>query len=207
HMPKEELTTGAYDLSLNRINFVHSRLPQFAGDSLNSSIKERSFDTTDIDLKGRIFKTGLENTTLTAHAGSMVTIIAGGANSSPFAKGVAWQSNVSSASFSNLFADPDSIFQKNKITVQNHSYGTTVENFYGNEAVSYDAQANRMQTLLHVFSAGNSGNVTNTNGPYAGVQEYANLSGNFKHAKNIIAVGSIDSAGGLMPLSSKGPAY
>jgi hypothetical protein len=206
-IPKEELTTGAYDLSLNRINLVHARLPQFNGDSLQASVKERLFDSTDIDLKGRVFKTGLETTAQTSHASLMATIIAGAGNSSPYARGAALKANLSSSSFLNLLPDPDSIMQKYKISLQNHSYGTVVENFYGNEAVAYDRQANQFPNLLHVFSSGNSGNLTNTSGPYAGVSESANLTGNFKQAKNIITVGSIDSAAQLMPLSSKGPAY
>lgn len=205
--PKEELTTGAYDLTLNRINYVHAGMPLITGDSLQASIKERRFDTADIDMKGRVIISGVEAPDPTAHASLMTTIIAGGANSSPFAKGAAWKSNVTSASFINLFPEHDSVFQKYKITLQNHSYGTVVENFYGNEARAYDLQMNTLSTLLHVFSAGNSGNVTTTSGPYAGVQQFANLTGNFKHSKNSISVGSTDSAGQLMPLSSKGPAH
>src|SRR6478609_7544768 len=37
HQPKEELTTGAADLTLNQINYAHARFPQLAGDSLQSS--------------------------------------------------------------------------------------------------------------------------------------------------------------------------
>lgn len=205
--PREELTTGATDFTLNKINLVHAKFPQLNGDSLKASIKERLFDTTDIDLKGRIFKTGLENNSVTAHASLMTTTIAGGGNSSPYALGTAWKSFVSSSSFLNLLPDADAIIQQHKISLQNHSYGTAVENFYGNEAVGYDRQMNTLPTLVHVFSSGNSGNVTNTSGPYANVNEVANLTGNFKQAKNIITVGSVDSSGQLMPLSSKGPAY
>lgn len=205
--PKEELSTGAYDLTLNKVNYIHARLPMMAGDSLQVSIKERRFDTTDIDLTGRIFETGFEAPDQTAHASLMTTMIAGGANSSPSAKGVAWKANVTSANFANLLPEQDSVFRKYNINVQNHSYGTVIENFYGNEARAYDVQMNNLPTLLHVFSAGNSGNVTTTSGPYTGVQQFANLTGNFKHSKNSISVGSIDSAGQLMPLSSKGPAH
>jgi hypothetical protein len=204
---KEELTTGAFDLTLNKINYVHARMPMITGDSLLISVKERRFDTSDIDLKGRIVRSGVEAADQTAHASLMTTIIAGGANSSPFAKGAAWKANVTSASFAVLLPDHDSIFQKYKISVQNHSYGTIVENFYGNEARAYDLQMNTLPTLLHVFSAGNSGNVTTTSGPYAGVPQFANLTGNFKQSKNSISVRSTDSSGQIMPLSSKGPAY
>ncbi|HEY0355333.1 MAG TPA: S8 family peptidase, partial [Flavisolibacter sp.] len=60
---------------------------------------------------------------------------------------------------------------------------------------------------IHVFSSGNAGTSAATTGNYAGIQQFANLTGNFKQAKNILTVGSVDSAGQLMPLSSKGPAF
>jgi len=207
HYPKEELSTGINDLTLNKVSYTHHIFSAINGDSINASVKERLFDTTDIDLKGRVFKTGLENATQTAHASSMATIVGGGANSSPFAKGVAWGSGLTSASFANLFPDADSVFQRNKITVQNHSYGTVVENFYGNEAVAYDVSAVNNPGLLHVFSSGNSGNITATTGPYANVTGYANLTGNFKHAKNNISVGATDSLNVMQGLSSKGPSH
>ncbi|MFL5774554.1 MAG: S8 family serine peptidase, partial [Flavisolibacter sp.] len=207
HEAREELSSGASDPTLNTINYVHNRYPSLNGDSLYVSIKERLFDTSDIDLKGRVFLTGWESSFQTAHASLMATIIGGAANSSPSADGVAQSVHLTSASFDRLFPEPDSVFVKNKIYVQNHSYGTVVENFYGNEATAYDEQVIRIPTLLHVFSAGNSGNITNNSGPYSGVSAFANLTGNFKQAKNIITVGSLDSAGQLLPLSSKGPAY
>lgn len=205
--PKEEVNTGASDPTLNLITYAQHRFPQVRGDSIRASVKERRFDTADIDLKGRIFFTGLEDNAVTTHASLMATIVAGAANSSPFARGAAPAANVISSSFTNLFPDADSVFQRYHISVQNHSYGTAVENFYGNEAVAYDQNAINNPGLLHVFSAGNSGNITNSSGPYAGVTNNANLTGDFKQAKNIITVRAVDSAGQLLLLSSKGPAY
>ena len=205
--PREEITTGASDPTLNQITFVQHRFPQLRGASVAASIKERLFDTTDIDLKGRVLQTGFEHTNVTAHASLMATIIAGGGNSSPFAIGAAPAAVVSSVSFNNLFPEPDSFFRSRNISVQNHSYGTVVENFYGNEAVAFDQTAFNNPTLLHVFSAGNAGTTTPSLGPYTGVTGMANLTGNVKQAKNILTVSGIDSMGGLLPLSSRGPAY
>jgi hypothetical protein len=205
--PKEELTTGASDPTLNRINLVQNKYPALNGDSIHVSLKERLFDTTDIDLKGRVFKTGLEAATVTPHASLMATIIAGASNSSPFARGAAKAAVVGSSNFANLFPDADAVFQQNKIAVQNHSYGTVVENFYGNEAAAYDAQLYNNSTLVHVFSAGNSGTTTSTAGPYANVPSMANLTGNFKQSKNSISVAAVDSLGLELALSSRGPAF
>ena len=205
--PTEELNTGAVDYTLNRINQTHKYFPTIKGDSITISVKERAFDTTDIDLQGRIFSSGAQASTQTSHAALMATIVAGAGNSSPFAKGVATGSWVSSADFANLFPEADSFYRRNGISIQNHSYGTVVENFYGNEAVAYDQNMQNNATLLHVFSAGNSGTTTPATGTYAGIAGMANLTGNFKQSKNSLSVAALDSSGHPMAGASKGPAY
>lgn len=204
---REELVVGNYDLSTNRINTVHARYPAFNGSNILISVKENKMDTADIDLKGRYIPTPLASPTNATHATIMTTIAAGGGNSSFQGKGAAWGSNFSSSSFAILLPDPDNIYQQYVISVQNHSYGTGIENFYGIDARAYDASTITNPSLVHVFSAGNSGNSTSTAGPYSGVQGFANLTGSFKMAKNIITVGHIDSFGTVLAPSSKGPAY
>jgi hypothetical protein len=82
-----------------------------------------------------------------------------------------------------------------------------IENIYGNEAQAYDASVVANPKLVHVFSAGNSGNFTTTTGPYANIPAFANLTGNFKMAKNVIVTGAADSVYRVELLSSRGPAY
>jgi hypothetical protein len=90
--PKEELTTGSLDLATNKANYAHSMFPAIDGDSILISIKENSFDTTDIDYLNRYKGIVLPSPIITAHASIMATTIAGGGNSSPQAKGVAYGS-------------------------------------------------------------------------------------------------------------------
>lgn len=205
--PKEELTTGAFDLSLNKISLVHDKYATINGNGIAVSVKEQRFDTTDIDIKGRYLNTGTAASTQSDHASIMATIIGGGANSSPFAKGVAWGSNLSTSDFATLLPDANGVYLNNGIRIQNHSYGTGIENFYGADAVAYDAAVYSLPTLVHVFSAGNSGTSSSTSGTYAGITGFANLTGSFKMAKNVITVGHVDSTNAVLPLSSKGPAY
>jgi len=207
HPPKEELSTGAVDYTLNKINLVRKYFPTINGDSIFVSVKERSFDTADIDLKGRVFSSGVAAPSQTSHASLMATIIAGAGNSSPIALGVAPSAYVGAADFANLFPEAIAVYQQKKISVQNHSYGTVVETFYGNEAMAYDQSVNSVPSLVHVFSAGNGGTTTSTNGTYAGIAGMANLTGNFKQSKNSISVTALDSAGNPMAAASKGPAY
>ncbi|TCZ74131.1 S8 family peptidase [Flaviaesturariibacter aridisoli] len=205
--PNEELTSGFLDRSLNRINLVQDRYPSLRGDSLTAAVKEQSFDTSDIDLKGRILTSSRAAATATSHASLMATIIAGGGNSSPFAFGAAPAALLTSVSFGTLFPEPDSFYRRLSITVENHSYGSIVESVYGNEAAAYDSAAVRNSSLAFVFSSGNSGTAAPAGGPYAGLSGWSNLTGNFKNAKNVLVVGAADSLGVLEALSSRGPAH
>jgi hypothetical protein len=96
---------------------------------------------------------------------------------------------------------------QNNVTVQNHSYGTEIQPFYGAEAVSYDMQTVQNKTLLHIFSSGNSGTEAAPSGIYASLNGFANFTGNFKMAKNVITVAAVDTSGNLAAFSSSGPLY
>lgn len=207
HEPKEELELGNFDPSLNRINFLHQKYPLNDGTGLHVSIKENKWDTLDIDFKGRYISSGLSSSTVSGHASIMATLIAGAGNTSPQSLGVAPGASLSSSSFANLFPDPATLFTSMNISVQNHSYGTVVENFYGAEARAYDQQLNFLTSMMHVFSVGNSGTSTPSTGAYAGIAGMANLTGNFKQAKNVITVGATDSFSHIPAAISKGPAY
>jgi hypothetical protein len=205
--PKEEVTTGSLDISLNKIAFAHNQISNINGDSINVSLKEQRFDTTDIDIKGRIFESGVASNIQSSHASIMATILAGAGNTSNFAIGAACGANLTSSDYSTLLPDADNVYRQYKISVQNHSYGTGIENYYGADAASYDVSVCNNPTLVHVFSSGNSGTGSSTSGTYSGIPNFANLTGSFKMAKNILTVGATDSFNVIAALSSKGPAF
>ncbi|GAB2830299.1 S8 family peptidase [Ferruginibacter profundus] len=205
--PKEELQINNLDLSINKINVLHSKMPLLNGNGLVVSIKENRPDTTDIDLAGRYITNSLAASAVNAHATIMATMAAGAGNSYYLGQGVAWAAAITSSNFSNLLPDGDLNYIQHNITVQNHSYGVGVENFYGADAAAYDASALANDKLLFVFSAGNSGAITPATGNYTGIAGVANLTGSFKMAKNIITVGAVDSFNTVVGPSSKGPAY
>jgi hypothetical protein len=205
--PKEELAITGFDLSANQLNLVHSKYPLMNGEGQHVSIKEENFDTADIDIKGRIESSPLASKNISNHANFMATIIAGAGNSVYYAKGAAWAATVSSSSFEGVLPDADSYYSEKKITVQNHSYGTSIDNNYGLNALAFDESSNKNESLLHVFSSGNSGADTTNDGNYANVPGFANITGNFKMAKNILVVGAVDSFGKAVAQSSAGPAY
>ena len=203
--PKEELTTGYLDLATNKINKAHTNYPQVKGNEIVVSVKEQQFDTSDIDFKGRTIATGVAASTQSAHAAIMATTIAGAGNTSPFSLGAAPAAKLASASFAYLLPDADSVYKKHSITIQNHSYGTVVETYYGAEAAAYDQSVWENPSLVHVFSAGNSGLAAPATGMYTGLEGFSNLTGNFKTSKNSIVIGATDSIYSISAASSRGP--
>jgi Subtilase family/Secretion system C-terminal sorting domain len=204
---REELEVSNFDPAVNRINALHQKYPLANGNGLTVSIKENIFDTLDIDFKGRYIKSSTESPTYSGHASIMATLAGGAGNTSAGSLGVSPGVNFTSSDFANLFPDPAPLFLQLNISVQNHSYGIPVENFYGAEARAYDLQLNAMPALAHVFSVGNSGLSTPETGAYAGLQGVANTTGNFKTAKNIISVAASDSFFKVPAAISKGPAF
>lgn len=193
--------------SLNGINLIHHQHPEWKGQGMLISIKEQKYDGADLDLLTRHITSSQEAAFISQHATEMATLIAGAGNSSAKSRGVVPQALLTSSNFHNLLPDPDAYFQEKGIMLQNHSYGTSPENFYGAEAAAYDASSLQNPAVLHVFSSGNSGTAISTAGPYKDIPAFANLTGNFKQAKNILVVGVLDTLKQIDPYVSKGPAY
>ena len=202
----ERLLNGA-DLTVNNLRAVRRRYPSLTGRGLAVSIKENPLDPTDLDFRGRLLNTPAGTVIESVHASIMATLVAGGGNSGPAGEGAARQAGIASSSYANLLPDANADLTNYGVSVQNHSYGTGIENYYGLEAQGYDQQARQLPTLLHVFSAGNLGTSASTSGPYAGLAGVANLTGQFKMSKNSVSVGATDALGQVAPLSSRGPAY
>lgn len=196
-----------YNRSFHGINAVDYRIPGANGKNIVAGIKEQGIDERDIDIWKRILPSPLAAPAQSYHATIIASIIGGAGNSSYEGRGIAWGCTFFPSSFSNLFADDAAILNSNRVSVQNHSYGTAIQQFYGAEAVSYDALAWLNKSYIAVMSAGNQGDAFATDGQYANLPGYANLTGNFKMAKNIITVGAMDKTENIPAQSSAGPLY
>ncbi|HNG89073.1 MAG TPA: S8 family serine peptidase, partial [Saprospiraceae bacterium] len=204
---KEELAVPGHNLFVNRIQSARARWPRYDGSGITASVKEHRFDSTDVDFLGRYLPSLDAPLPLQLHPHLMASLIGGGGNSDPAGRGAAPGVLLTSSSFLGLLPDPDAHYTKQQIGVQNHSYGSDIENYYGPSAAAYDHSVQEHPQLLHVFSAGNQGAAYATVGPYASIPGFANLSGSFKMAKNALVVGAVDSFGQWLPFSSRGPAH
>ncbi len=205
--PHTEINIIGYDRSFNGINVLDFTVPGANGKNITVGVKEQLMEAADLDLYKRVLPSSIAATATASHATVIASIIGGAGNSFYDGRGIANGCTFFSSTFANLFADDAGVLVAGKVTVQNHSYGTAIQQFYGAEAVSYDAQLWQYKNLLHVFSAGNRGTAFATEGKYANINGYANLTGNFKMAKNIITVAAIDNKGNIAVESSAGPLY
>lgn len=205
--PHTETAIIGYNRSFHGINAVDYAIPGANGKNIVAGVKEQKMEQADLDLYKRVLPSAIAAPAVASHATVISSIIGGAGNSFYNGRGIANGSAFFPSNFNNLFADDASILNANKVTVQNHSYGTVIQPFYGAEAVSYDVQAWQNKNLLHVFSAGNQGTLSAATGPYANITGFGNLTGNFKTAKNIITVGAVDDKGVLPAESSSGPLF
>lgn len=204
---KTEVVINGLDLGLNQIANAHSLFPGIDGSGINMSLKEAMYDITDLDILGKTVAGAVTSGTATSHATTMATLALGNGNSFIRGLGAAPKAKLAFSSFDNLMPDLATDLNKFQIRIQNHSYGVGIDNNYGIEAAAYDKQIFETDTLVHVFSAGNSGTQTPSAGFYQGITARANLTGNFKQAKNLLVIGGINRENISENLSSKGPAY
>ncbi|MFD0862268.1 S8 family serine peptidase [Sungkyunkwania multivorans] len=203
----QESTVTDLDLSVNAISTVQRLFPALKGGGRTVGVKDNQFIAEDIDLIQKAVNSTIASPTIDNHATDMSTIIAGLGNSSIIGKGVAQDAILFMSDFNNLLPDSQQLLEDAQVSIQNHSYGTQIENFYGALAASYDQQIYDNPSMLHVFSSGNEGVTVPEDGIYANLGMYANLTGNFKMAKNILTVGAIDREKNSVSFSSKGPAF
>lgn len=205
--PKTEVSIIGYKRSMHGINALDYLIPNANGKNIVVSVKEKGIDNKDLDVFKRILVSPIAANTTEYHANVIASIIGGAGNSFYDGRGIANACTFFPSSFSNLFADDFNLLNQANVTVQNHSYGTIPQQFYGVEAKSYDEQLWQNKNLLHIFSAGNKGSQASTEGAYAGIANYANLTGNFKMAKNVITVAAVNEFAIVANESSSGPTY
>lgn len=205
--PHEESFLSDYFPAINGIFSAKNTFAEYFESAPLISLKENDVFQNDIDLLNRTYTSIYSSGKSTAHATDMGTILAGKGNTYFSSEGILPAAEISTTSFLNLFPDNIDYFKDNSITIQNHSYGLEVEDYYGIEAQAYDQQVFENPEMVHVFSSGNSGTQNAIFSQYAELEGFSNLTGTFKHAKNVITVGGIDSFEVHSPGSSIGPAY
>ncbi len=177
----------------------------FNGEGINVMLQDDGFIGPHIDFHGRI---GAQywSGNLGDHGDHVGGTIAGAGNIDPYAKGQAEGANLWVYKAAPEYQGFDSIdihYVTKDVVITSTSYSNGCNSGYTSLARAMDDQVYNMESLMHVFSAGNSG--TSDCGYGAG-NEWGNITGGHKMGKNVITVGNLLDTDVISNSSSRGPA-
>lgn len=194
--------------SIHRSSNLDSQTPtgrHYTGAGVGVMVRDDGVVGPHIDFQGRIDNSAT-STVGPTHGDGVGGIMAGAGNLDPTKRGMAAGSDVYVVQFANSFLDAPTTDLINNGTVQitNSSYGSACNGGYTTAARTVDEQTNTIPSLLHVFSAGNSGTANCGYGAGAG---WGNITGGHKQGKNVITTANTFFNGQLANSSSRGPAH
>lgn len=195
--------------SLHRSNSLdsdHILGKKYNGEGVSILVRDDGPVGPHIDFKGRLTnltESGVDGT----HGDGVSGIFTGAGNLDPGIKGMASGAQLFTVRYTPEFQDQTLPLHLSKnITITNTSYSNGCNAGYTLAAQTVDKQLYEHPSLMHVFSAGNSNNLSTCQSYGAGSQ-WGNITGGHKMAKNAIATANLNPDATLVSTSSRGPAY
>jgi PKD repeat protein len=192
--------------ALHRSNLVDSESasgPKFTGKGVGVLVRDDGAVGPHIDFQGRINNIATEFGP--THGDGVSGILAGAGNLDPDKRGMAAGAELYVIDYLNSFQDNTmSLHINNGVKITNSSYSDGCNAGYTAATVTVDQQIFENPSLMHVFSAGNS---NSTDCDYGAGNQWGNITGGHKQAKNAIATANLNQNGVLEATSSRGPAY
>ncbi len=202
--------------SLHRVNKLDPNIAgarNYTGKGINVLVRDDGAVFDHIDFKGRLNQT-FASPSFGSHGDGVAGIMGGAGNLNPVNRGMAHESTIHTIDYQANFLDETmSLFVVEDVIITNSSYSNGCNAGYTNSTQIVDQQTYDNPTLMHVFSAGNSGQgiLDANDNPiecgYGGGLNWANITGGHKQGKNVIATANLNYRGEIMTSSSRGPAY
>lgn len=205
---EKENKTGRTLHRSNTINTTYASGRHYDGEGISIMMQDDGIIGPHIDYKGRIDQSncgGCSTSLSDTHGDHVAGTIMGSGNLDPIAAGMAnaaylYVYSSSNNNYSNAFP---ALYVNDNVMITSKSYSNGCNAGYTSLSNELDLQINNLPSLVHVFSAGNSGSSDCSYGAGSG---WGNVTGGHKQGKNVIAVANLTSTGGLASSSSRGPA-
>ncbi|WP_232730366.1 S8 family serine peptidase [Lacinutrix sp. Bg11-31] len=193
--------------SLHRAANLDTQTPtgrNYTGAGIGVMVRDDGVVGPHIDFQGRIDNSATSTTGQT-HGDGVAGIMTGAGNLDPTKRGMAAGADVYVVEYGSTFLDTDTtdLINNGSVQITNSSYGDGCNGGYTSISQTVDLQTNTTPSLLHVFSAGNSGT---SNCGYGAGAGWGNITGGHKQGKNVIATANTFFNGTLASSSSRGPA-
>ncbi|MEO1263926.1 MAG: S8 family serine peptidase [Bacteroidota bacterium] len=191
----------------NVLNAYFSSGRNYDGSGINVLCRDDGLVGPHIDFKGRINNEFVENPSSPggSHGDGVSGIMAGAGNLNPRNKGMAPGANLYVIDYESDFLDETMQLHINEdVLITNSSYSNGCNTGYTLVTETIDQQLFEYPKLMHVFSAGNSNQL---DCGYGAGNQWGNITGGHKQAKNCITVANLNADGSLAEASSRGPAH
>ena len=193
---------------LHRSNVIDTEFlsgRHYTGEDVKVLVRDDGIVGPHIDFHGRISQEDVNGDGGINHADGVAGIFAGAGNRNPRIRGMAAGAFIYVINYQADFLDNTlPLHIDSDVLVTNSSYSNGCNDGYTAAAVTVDQQLYNYPTFMHVFSAGNS---NNQNCDYGAGNQWGNITGGHKQAKNAIATANVTEDGTLVNSSSRGPAY
>ncbi|WP_298515185.1 S8 family serine peptidase [uncultured Kordia sp.] len=194
--------------SLHRSSNLDTQTPtgrNYSGAGIGVMVRDDGIVGPHIDFQGRIDNSA-SNSAGPTHGDGVGGIMAGAGNLDPTNRGMAAGSDVYAVDYVPSFLDgaTTDLINNGSVQITNSSFSDGNNTGYTVGARTVDQQTTDLPSVLHVFSAGNSG--TQDFGYGAG-PGWGNITGGHKQGKNVIATANTFFNGSLAGSSSRGPAH
>lgn len=198
---------GRTDHRSNVLATDYSSGLKYDGTGVTIMMQDDGYIGEHIDYEGRIDQSncfGCSYADPNNHGDHVAGTIMGAGNLNPRYKGMAFGSHLLVFNSNNdNYDDVPNLYATQELVITSKSYSSGCNAGYDSRAQQLDEQTHNLTSLLHVFSAGNSGTSDCGYGAGAG---WGNITGGHKSGKNVIAVGNLTATDALSASSSRGPA-
>ncbi|MBK6930189.1 MAG: S8 family serine peptidase [Saprospirales bacterium] len=195
--------------SLHRSNLLDVDHPlgrKFNGEGVAVMVRDDGPLGPHIDFQGRntdVF--GANDTANGTHGDGVGGVMSGAGNLNPVMKGMAAGATMFTIRYQADFQDNTmDLHLQQGVTITNSSYSNGCNVGYTTITQTIEQQLLDNPTLMHVFSAGNA---NGSDCGYGAGDQWGNITGGHKMAKNAIATANLHADGALEESSSRGPAH
>ena len=194
--------------SLHRGHAIDNKMEggtRYNGSGITVAIADDGAIGPHIDFNGRLTQYSTNTSSANPHGDMVSGIAVGSGNLNPTRIGAAYGSYLHMYSISSYPHIANAVANYNSLgtTLTSTSYSEVNGGVYNSSAVTIDGQIQSNAMLMHIFSAGNAGTADHGYGAGTG---WGNITGGYKAAKNVIAVGNLRNTDALESSSSRGPA-
>ncbi len=206
-VPEPDVPDDTNGRNIHRANAIDAAFPggrHYDGSGVHILVRDDGAVGPHIDFKGRIDNSLVEPQSGN-HGDGVGGIMSGAGNLDPYQKGMAAGAFLHVLNYEADFLDETmDLHTQQGVLVTNSSYSNGCNTGYTAITETVDQQLYLFPTLMHVFSAGNS---NNNNCGYGAGNQWGNITGGHKQAKNCLTTANLDADGNLANSSSRGPAH